>query len=491
MPDKLIGMYVHQHWPYNHPYAARTWSLEDWRGYADGLCRIGFNSIMIWPMLETMPSPLTRSDRACLEGVGNAIGMLKGDFGMRVITALCPNVAAVDEVAARTSCKDRHFFHCDIRVNPADSEALDRMLRWRGEILAPLKETDAISIIDSDPGGYPGSTNEEFVHLLAEHRKLFDRLRPGIELIYWVHAGWEAYSRFYETGKFEFGLEEEFVDTLKRLAEIDPEPWGIANGLEFAEPLGLRDRVLGFNYGAIEGEPTFPLTNFTPESAREIGARDMPRGVLGNAQTHCVQLPNTFAFARGAQGKSVEDADLLEFAGGLIPDHAELILSSWKAMETGEPKMRAELSASLEEIQGNDLRAGELGGLLLGSSRRFLNDLVLQLRLKAACGDLCAAVNSGGDHKDALRRFVHSADLWQAKHGYRNRWEWPELAAALEKLGNREIDRALDQWVGEGEGFAFVKSRYFREETQTLTLLQALKRALIGEAEPGGSGVLR
>ena len=35
-PQKMIGMYAHQHWPYNHPYAARTWTLEDWRGYKAG-----------------------------------------------------------------------------------------------------------------------------------------------------------------------------------------------------------------------------------------------------------------------------------------------------------------------------------------------------------------------------------------------------------------------------------------------------------------------
>ena len=39
--NKLVGMYVHQHWPYNHPYAARTWAYEDWHGYLDGLHRLG------------------------------------------------------------------------------------------------------------------------------------------------------------------------------------------------------------------------------------------------------------------------------------------------------------------------------------------------------------------------------------------------------------------------------------------------------------------
>ena len=41
---KLIGMYVHECWVYNRPYAARSWTDDDWRGYLDGLSRLGFNS---------------------------------------------------------------------------------------------------------------------------------------------------------------------------------------------------------------------------------------------------------------------------------------------------------------------------------------------------------------------------------------------------------------------------------------------------------------
>ncbi len=60
---KLWGMYIHQHWPYNHPYAARTWTVEDYRGYADGMKKLGYNMLVIWPVLETMPNPLTPSDQ--------------------------------------------------------------------------------------------------------------------------------------------------------------------------------------------------------------------------------------------------------------------------------------------------------------------------------------------------------------------------------------------------------------------------------------------
>src|SRR5438874_1722845 len=88
---KLIGIYVHQHWPYNHPYCARTWTLNDWSGYIDGLKRLGFNAIKIWPMLETMPKPLTPSDSAQLKKIEKVIE-LAHDQGMRVIIALCPNI---------------------------------------------------------------------------------------------------------------------------------------------------------------------------------------------------------------------------------------------------------------------------------------------------------------------------------------------------------------------------------------------------------------
>jgi hypothetical protein len=43
---------------------------------------------------------------------------------------------------------------------------------------------DGVAIIDSDPGGYPDSGNEQFTNLLMAHRKLLDQLRPGIELCY-------------------------------------------------------------------------------------------------------------------------------------------------------------------------------------------------------------------------------------------------------------------------------------------------------------------
>ena len=102
------------------------------------------------------------------------------------------------------------------------------MIAAREELLRPLAGIDGLAIIDSDPSGYPGSSISEFVALLGEHRGLLDRLRPDIELVYWMHIGWGSSSRLYELGELDGGTRDEHVETLMRLKSLDPEPWSVA-----------------------------------------------------------------------------------------------------------------------------------------------------------------------------------------------------------------------------------------------------------------------
>jgi len=191
--SKIIGMYIHQHWPYNHPYAARTWSLGTGAGTAGGLKKIGYNSLLVWPVAETMPDPLLPSDRAsprkapagdrhAARGAGHA--RLHGALSERG-----PGQRAGAACAVRKSATISTRINASIRADKAAMAQIDPPPRTDLKYLA---KTDGVAIIDSDPGGYIGSTNREFVDLLLEHRKMFDRLRPGIELIYWMHAGWPA-----------------------------------------------------------------------------------------------------------------------------------------------------------------------------------------------------------------------------------------------------------------------------------------------------------
>ncbi len=481
---KMIGMYVHQHWPYNHPYAARTWTLEDWRGYADGLHRLGYNTVLLWPVIETMPEPLTPSDRADLRKIARVIDLLHQEFAMRVFLALCPNVIPRDEAAAKAPFQQRHFFYCDARANPGDPAAMERLVQRRARLLAPLRNTDGVAIIDSDPGGYPGSSNQEFVRLLLAHRQLLDQLRPGIELIYWMHAGWLGYGRFYQTGKLSFSTEAEELDMLTRLKAASPEPWGLANGLAYAKKLGLAERVISFNYGMIEGEPSFPMSNFGGQSAYEGGSQPGPRGVMGNAQTHCVQLPNTFAFARGAAGRPVTEADYLAFAEDLIPGLGETILRGWKAMAGSDPAAMRASAAELAAIPAGRLKPGPLKGLLFGNARRFADDLAMMLRVRAGFESLRAAVQRGGPAAEPLGDFVTAAAAWQRQHGYENSWGWPNLDEVLRKLGSPEVNAVLDSRFNcfadpklrpRETPFQYVARKLAEEESNTPRLLKALE----------------
>ena len=484
LPGNIIGMYIHQHWPYNYPYAARTWKLEDYRGYCGGLKTLGYNTVMIWPMLETMPSPPTRSDRASLKKIAAVIDMLHSELGMRVYIALCPNVGVKDEEARKAPFEKRHFFYCDTRVNPGDPKALGQLIERRRELFRPLAKVDGVAIIDSDPGGYPGSTNEEFVNLLMAHRKMFDSLRPGIELVYWNHVGWPAYGRWYATGKFSFGTEAEFVEALTLLKQFDPKPWGIANGLKYAEKVGLESKVVSYNYGRIEGEPSLPMTRFDVAGACEAGRSKGPRGVMGNAQTHCVQLPNTFAFARGATGQPIAREDFVRFAEDLIPGQGELIVQGWESLEPGyTPAMRV-AAARLDQLPGSRLKAGPLKGLLFNNPRRFVADLVCMLRLKAAFLDYVAASESGTGVKLTLGEFVDALDAWQQRTGYQNVWGWPKLAESLGRLHSPAVDRLIRRDIlnpADEEGatpFEKVANSLKRSETFTPELIQALRETL-------------
>jgi hypothetical protein len=455
LPDGgIVGMYIHEGWPYRHPYAARTWTLEDWRGYADGMKRLGYNMMTIWPALETMPSPLTASDRASIRKTAQVIDMLHREFGMTVYLTLCPNTVCNNPVAAQYSFETRYFYGSSAYLDPGDPVAVGKMIKWREELLRPLAQADGVAIIDSDPGGYPESTNDQFVNLMMEHRRMLNRLRPGIELCYWMHVGWQAYCRYYATGKFAWGTPAEAADVLAKLKQSDPRPWRITihtmdpppNGtdLQLAQKMGLAENSLAFNYGAIEGEPSFPMTRFGGDGAFKAGAARAPGGVVGNAQTHCLQLPNTFAFARGAQGRPVAEADYVQFAGNLLTGLGQLIVDAWQTLAGKDSSEMRSMADKLQAPRRKDFVPGPLRGLLFGNPQRFISDLVYQLRMQAAYRDAVAASQDSLD-KEKFRAFLSAAKAWQGVHGYQTVWLWPGVADMLRKLKSPAIDRLIDE----------------------------------------------
>ena len=506
-PEKVLGMYIHQHWAYNHPYAARTWTIEDWRGYLEGLKRLGFNMVLIWPMLETMPDPLTPSDEANLAKIAMVIDMAHRDYGMKANIVLCPNVSARNEAAARYTFEKRPFFATDDRVDPADPVAFGALMAWREKLIRPLVAADGVFIIDSDPGGYPHSTNLDFVYLLGAHRRMLDRLRPGIEVVYWSHFGWEAYGKFYATGELFNAAGEvlrgppsEAAEAVTFMAQQPRlEPWSVANSGfpgDFLNGISHGDRVLGFPYGAIESEPSYPFTIYGGKPRVSSGGRKLKaaypggqqggaRGVLGNSQTHCVQLPNLFAFSRGAQGLPAETADYVRFANDLIPGRGELIVEGWDALQGDNRERMTAAATQLAALSPTTLRGGPLGGLLFGSPSRFIDDLVAQLHAKSALLALRVLVKATPRDErrvtGALAAFATAAVTWQERHGYGNFWAWSEMDETLRALGDPAVIAVLDtRTFVSKEGatpFERVKNGLARLEDYSPRLVVAIQQA--------------
>ncbi len=472
--EKMVGIYIHTAWPFNHPYAARTWTVEDWRGYLSGIRALGYNTVFFWPLLETMPDPLTESDRQFLEKTAHVIEIARKELGMRIYLVVCPNIVPDSAVASQATFEERIFYHSDLRVNPDDERAVAAMMRRRGELFKSLSDLDGLVVIDSDPAGYPNSGNAAFVNLLLEHRKMLDRLRPGIELVYWMHAGWPAYGRYYATHTFKRGTPAEFAEAMTMLKEHNPEPWLLANNLAIATKLGLEDRVINFSYGQIEQEPQLPLTNFWSERAFKAGSDAAPRGVVGNAQSHVLQLPNTFAFAQGAQNKPIGPEDYRTFAEQLIPGCGDEIERAWRAFASNDSAEMRAAAVAVSHLDHKSLQGGPLQGLLMGDPGRFVTDLKMQLRFAASYVDLLEADKLKSDLLEPLAEFADAASDWQQRTGYQSYWKWRELRTLLSTLGSPEIDAVLSPVFIAETPFGQVKESDYRRDRDTTMLLNAI-----------------
>jgi len=463
----MLGMYIHMHWSYNHPYAARTWTVENWRSYLTGLRSLGYDFVQVWPMLDSMPPKPTDSDLAFLRKLGEVIRIAQDEMGMRVTVVSCPNTIG-NERSGSYRFEDRPYFACEWKANPGDPAEVEALLNGRRRQFAPISHADGIVVIDSDPGGYISSTNDQFVQLMVGQIGVMRELNPASELIYWMHFGWENYNRFWEQARrWQPGdplvLPEPdpqvFLDTLALAREAIPEPWSVlANSTLWGhrgatESLGLREKRCGLHYGLIEGEPTFPLTNCNPgliaEAMRGYPQEKYPRGYLANAQTHVLQLPHTYLVAEHWLKGEQAQPDLSAFADRVIPGLGETIASAWAAVESTEAPTMRELASGLRAEVGKPHAEGPSFGLCIGGADRFLIDLAMNLEVRAGSCDLAGELDAGRDPRPALRGLLSVLRPYQERLGFTDAYGGPlysGLNVQAARLGDAGVDAVLQQF---------------------------------------------
>ncbi len=428
---KHCGLYVHACWLYNYPFATRTWNRPDYGRLFRLLKTFGYDEVMLWPMLEAIPSPLSADDAEALRGYRPIIENAHRE-GLECWLTL--SLCTTDEKIAEKPWPKRNFYAVrkDVRLDdPAEREA---WLKHQAAMLAILNDADAYVTIDSDPGGYPGAKAEDFLRVFQDDRRTIDRVgvRPRSQKIMpWIWGGWGMK-----------GWEEPAGPRLARLAhELEvyksamKEGWELMPGrnggdygcgrlnMPLAEKAGLMPASTLMFYDSIEGEPSVPHTKLQFDDIRRALRQERQyasraRGCFGNCQTAILQLPNIYFFVRAARDPRYLDrpdgAVLADFAR-LLGGPPELLVPTWSCLRLRLDQLPAELPAKLRQAE----LTGQAAQNIPGGPRSYLNILAAEVdshrRLLEACrGPAKSEQEAAGRLADGVRAMVD----WWTLHRY-------------------------------------------------------------------------
>lgn len=424
------GMYAHQHWAYAHPYALRTWTFDHWRAYVDLLAYMKINLFCIWSMAGILPNPLSQADRAYLENYHRVIDYAKNRRGMEVFIGECANNVA--ETDGGVPVQQRHYFDVEVLKDPSDAAQLQDIMDNRRNLYEVASNADGYWIIDSDPGGFEGSPESEFVDIMVGNRELIDRHTDkgrNARLAYWMWMGWGMGRPMDERQRIVARTTELMRDRLR-------EPWVLfacwPTHLDAACDLGYIDKSIFFPYSIIEDEPSPPTTRLRfDEMYRQLSDAISTwgiRGAMGNAQTPLVQLPNIFFFAEMAwNGLPPEEppaSEIVSLLARLIaPEIAEELADGWLALSDRNAGSAFACAAKLETMaKAGAPRPGVLGMCYFPGVERLVSDLALQVRTHGEAMRLCDTLAAGAPEeqiREALLSYYDAALTWHATHDFR------------------------------------------------------------------------
>lgn len=398
---KRCGFYLHGCWKYNYPFAVRSWKAADYHHMFLLLKEMGYNTVMLWPVLEAIPMPLSEADRQAVEKFRPIIDDAR-KCGLETWFTLCIETSS-PEIAEKPWLERSLYAHRKtVRMDdPQESEAY---LRHREALLSILNNADGYVTIDGDPGGYEGAKPADFVKVLLGDRKTIDRVgtHPKTQkIIPWIWSGWGAKGVWVEPI-------EPFVnaslDAIKQQRQA-LEPFELLPGrshafhankrinMDLVQQAGLLDQSTLLFYEAIDFEPSVPsaalqLADIRDYMKAESALLPESRGCFGNAETPIMVLPNAYFFARCAADPKYVDqpdqavlSDFAHFLGG----PPELLVPAWSCLQLELDKLPVDLPQKLREVK----LTGAAAAFLPGGASRYMSILASQvdfrIRLLQAC----------------------------------------------------------------------------------------------------------
>jgi hypothetical protein len=426
----LRGMYAHQHWQYKYPYALRSWKLEDWKRYIDILAQFRVNLFQIWTMVGIIPDPPSPEDWEYLKKYDEIIRYAREERGMvQVWPGECANNIATS--AHHMPIENREYFVVEELRDPGEPKQFREIMANRANMYEATPRGDGYWIIDADPGKWVGSPPSEFVDLFIGNRKLIEQYNKKPEqtkLIYWMWWGWGV--------EFAARSEKNIREAVKDLEQRLKGPfWNTVSNethLKIASDFNRIDRSVYFPYGAIEGEPSFPLTKISfdliKERFRLIAGYPEIAGVMGNAQTPLVQFPNIHFFS--ALCWNPENANrpakeaLLDLSRRIYPDSAEMIAEGWYQLSLNEPASCRSSAEALERqlAQKRLGRPGVVGKYLFPNGETLIQDLIPTLRMHAFALDALRQLGNAPPEPsslaEAISGYLSQGAILQQNNGF-------------------------------------------------------------------------
>jgi hypothetical protein len=443
---KVRGMFIHKHWRFNYPYCAWTWSVEEWKQTIDMLAFMRYNVVMTFSHVDLMSPPLSVPEQDYLADMREVIDYAHRKRGIKFWLNESSNLV-LDAPGHRRLPLERRDPYIEEwgpliegkktgRKNPADPRDLAALLANREAIYRNVPNADGYGCIDADPGRpFPECSSSEFVNLFVENRRQLDRIheRPQeATLFLWIHHGWGSGSQ-----------QEKWHDTMREFSQKVRGPrvlmvWGVppdhffTEQLQIAKKLGVLEETLLFPFGTTGGDFNIGLTTINFDQIRyhlydEVADYPELMGVMGNALTFHVELPDIYCFATAAWGsetREIKDLSVLRsLARHFFPGQAETLAHAWFLINARDSRNIFAAAKQMEDLSGNvrPERMGILGSCVFPQPSQIFTDLARMLHIHGHAEKVREEVEKSADAKQvrtAVVNYLREMLDWQKIHGY-------------------------------------------------------------------------
>ena len=394
------------------------------------LKKMGYDSVMVWPLLEAIPMPLSPSDASELQAY-RLILQDGRDAGLRIYMSQCANLTTPPSLAS-VPWRLRNPYPVFRTINFSNSIDTTNYLAHRRELLTILNNADGYVTIDGDPGGYAGAAPQDFVNVFLND---FASITQGgtnpaqQQVIPWIWTGWG------QKGPWAAPIEPFVRAELDLLTAQLPRNWAVMPGrLEEGNGCGrtnmgltqtykLESRSTLMLYDAIEPEPSPPSPNLKFADIRSFlrDEADLYRagaGVMGNVQTPLMKLPSIYFFGRAAKDPSYlnrSDDEILNDFAAFLGGPPGILRPAWKCCDLQLAQLPADLPAQIRAVS----LTGEPAAMIPGGATRYLDLLAAQVesrrRILAA---MTLPHSTDADAAAVVAEGVDAAVCWWNRHHF-------------------------------------------------------------------------